>query len=114
MTIRSALGTELSPDRAAAAATGWGTDRLLVFQHGRNGSRWGWVLVTRWDTPAETDDLAAALDTFATARAADSSYSFRTTSLDDRTVALVFGDPAYVERASVTATGGAVSVTVGE
>lgn len=114
MAIRSALGTELPRDRAAAAAAGWGTDRLLVFQHARNESRWGWVLVARWDTPAETDELAAALDTYAAARDAASPYSFRTTTVDDRTVALVFGDPAHVERASVTDSDAGVSVRVAD
>jgi hypothetical protein len=112
MAIRSALGTELPRDRAAAAATGWGTDRLLVSQHATNESRWGWVLVARWDTPAETDDLLAALDAYATARDADSPSAFRTRTLDEKTVALVFGDPAYVDRTSVTDHDGGVSVNV--
>lgn len=113
MTTRTALGTELDDDRSAAAATGWGTDHLAVLQHATNDSRFGWAWVMRWDTAAGAGDLDAALDDYATARDRASPADFRVVSLDDRTVALVFGDPAFVTNATVRADGN-VTVAVGE
>ncbi|WP_246987059.1 hypothetical protein [Halorientalis marina] len=113
MTTRTALGTELTPERAAVAATGWGTDHLAVFQHSTNDSRFGWAWVLRWDTAAEAGELETALDDYATARDRASPADFRVVSLDDRTVALVFGDPAFVTNATVRANGN-VTVAVGE
>lgn len=112
MALQRALDTELPRERAAAAATGWGTDRLLVYQHASNTSRFGWTWIMRWDTPREANELAAELDEYAVARDDDSPYRFRTTTVDSRTVALVFGDAAFVERATVTATDGGVSARV--
>ena len=114
MTTRTALGTELDYDRAAAAATGWGTDHLAVFQHAENDSRFGWAWVMRWDTAAEAAELETALDDYASARDRASAADFRVVSLDDRTVALVFGDSDFVTDATVVETDGNVTVAVGE
>ncbi len=114
MTARTALGTELDDDRATAAATGWGADHLAVLQHATNDSRFGWAWVMRWDTATEAAELEAALDDYATARDRASPADFRVASVDDRTVALVFGDPRFVERASIAEADGNVTVAVGE
>ncbi|MDS0281033.1 hypothetical protein [Haloarcula onubensis] len=110
MTTRAALDTELGRERAAAAAAGWGTDRLAVYRHAANDSRYGWAWVMRWDNASETDDLEAALSTFADAREGASSAAFRVATVDDETVALVFGDPAFVEEVEVAGRDGNVSV----
>lgn len=113
LTTRTALDTELGRERAAAAAAGWGDDRLIIYRHATDKRRYGWAWVMRWDNASEADELEAALSVYADARHADSRRSFRVEAVDDRTVALVFGDPAFVERTAVRGTGGPVRVSVG-
>jgi len=113
MTTRAALDTELDRERAAAAAAGWGTDRLARYDHATNDSRHGWAWVLRWDNASEADELQSALSTYASARDGSSSAAFRVESLDDETVALVFGDRGFVEGAEVAGTDGNVTVGVG-
>ena len=49
------------PSAAAAAATaGWGGDRVALV---RNGDRIGTVIDTRWDSPKDADEFAAAAQT---------------------------------------------------
>jgi hypothetical protein len=45
---------------ATAAAAGWGGDRVALV---RNGDRLGAVLDTRWDSPADAAEFAAAAQT---------------------------------------------------
>jgi hypothetical protein len=66
----------------------------------------------RWDNESETDELNGALSAYADARDDDSSSAFRLVTVDDETVALVFGDPAFVEGAEVTGADGNVTVSV--
>ncbi|WP_324663242.1 hypothetical protein [Haloarcula sediminis] len=113
MTTRSALDTELDRDRAASAAAGWGNDRLTIYRHATDEERDGWAWVLRWDSASEAAELDAALSTYADARDSDSPRTFRVEPIDEETVALVFGDPAFVERATVSGTDGNVRVGVG-
>ena len=48
---------------AAGAAAGWGGDRVVVVT-GPSGA-WGVALVSKWDTPADADEFAAAAGTTA-------------------------------------------------
>jgi hypothetical protein len=112
MTTRAALDTELDRERAAAAAAGWGTDRLGVYQHATNESRYGWAWVMRWDNASETDELQSALSTYTSAREGNSETAFRVETVDDETVAVVFGDSRFVEGAEVAGTDGNVTVSV--
>jgi hypothetical protein len=111
MTTRHSLGTELSPDRAAAAATGWGSDTLTVFQ--RSDETGGWVWVHRWDNSSEADEAFAALDDYQVARQADGDRDFRTVRISDETTALVIGPESFVDAASVEGTTANVTVQVG-
>lgn len=113
MTIRHSLGTELSSDRAAAAATGWGTDHLTVFRSSGAESRNGWVWTHRWDSNSEADEAITALEEYEVARRADSDRDFRTVRISDETTALVFGDESFVDAASVDGTTANVTVRVG-
>ena len=45
---------------ASAAAAGWGGDRVALVG---NGDRSGVVIDTRWDSPAEASEFAAAAQT---------------------------------------------------
>lgn len=113
MTVRHSLGTELSPDRAATAAAGWGTDHLTVFQSSGAESRNGWVWLHRWDNASEADDAFAALEEYEVARQADGDRDFRTVRISDETTALVFGTEAFVDATSVDGTTANVTVQVG-
>lgn len=111
MTTRGSLGTELNRSRAAAAAAGWGTDELTIFQTAMT-EQFGWVWVHRWDSSAEADEAATALDTYATRRGEASERAFRTVRVDEKTTALVFGPAGFVADTTVSASAGSVSVAV--
>jgi hypothetical protein len=111
--LRTALRTELDRSRAVEAAAGWGTDELTVGQHVRNDSRFGWVWVHRWDTPADASEATDALSAYASARAADSPLSYRVRRVNATTTAFVFGDGAFVPNATVSDEDDDVTVTVG-
>ncbi|MFB6164162.1 MAG: hypothetical protein ABEJ31_03290 [Haloarculaceae archaeon] len=114
LTLLSTLDVALNRSRSAAAAAGWGTDELLVYARDPGSGPYGWTWVLRDDDPAEAAELESALREFADARANASTQAFRVTSVDDRTVALTFGDPAFVANATATATDdGGVRVAVG-
>ncbi|MBX0302289.1 hypothetical protein [Haloarcula salinisoli] len=112
MSTRATLDTELDRERAAAAAAGWGNDRLLAFQHATNDSRYGWVWVMRWDNETETDELEDALLDYTYTRRQNSDAAFNYRALDDTTVAVVFGDAEFANAADLRATDGTVSVIV--
>jgi hypothetical protein len=48
---------KLPVGQAEAAAAGWGGDRLALVQ---NGSTFGIAMITKWDTPADATEFAAA------------------------------------------------------
>ncbi|WP_276251570.1 hypothetical protein [Haloarcula rara] len=112
MTTRATLDTELDRERAAAAAAGWGNDRLLAFQHATNDSRRGWVWVMRWDNETETDELEDALIEYTDTRGQNSDAAFNYQALDDTTVAVVFGDAEFANAADLRTADGTVSVIV--
>jgi hypothetical protein len=109
--LRVALRAELSRERAAEAAAGWGTDQWLVFED--DGSdRWGLAWVTRWDSPAEAEEFASALSDYVDRRRAATDGSFDVVELGEDTVVLLAGDDAFVDAAEVSGDDGDVSVTV--
>ncbi|WP_336000044.1 hypothetical protein [Halorientalis halophila] len=113
LTVRHSLGTELSRDRATAAATGWGSDELHVFQNTSAVDRYGWAWIFQWDNSNEADEAAAALEEYESIRETDQGVDFETRRIGDETTALVFGDPQFVEAASVDGTTANVTVAVG-
>ncbi|MBX0286222.1 hypothetical protein EGH22_07775 [Halomicroarcula sp. F28] len=112
MTTRAALDTELDRERAAAAAAGWGNDRLVVYEHATNESRYGWVWVMRWDNASETDELRDALLDYTFERKENTDRPFNFQALDDRTLAVVFGDPEFSSRVDLGVTDDDVSVRI--
>lgn len=117
LAVRSVLWTELPPDRARAAAAGWGNDRLLRFS---NGTADGVVWVLRWDDTANATAFTDALGTYFDRRAAPTEtgwadgttrFALNRTSAD--TVVVVAGDGAFVRDVTVTESEEAVTVTTG-
>lgn len=104
LVAREFLGLELGSEAAAAAATGWGADRLRVFE--REGERsFVWVVRFRSDGAADAFDGAATrwLDSRAE-RQAGAWVGDRTYGLarpDGRTVALLAGGPSFARNTRV-------------
>jgi hypothetical protein len=123
---RIALGTELNESRAAEAAAGWGSDELAVVELGRRSVNRSFVWATRWDSPAEADEFAAALAAYLDSRARqptagasgaesaiwrDDSLSFRTERVGDETVVLLVGEEPFVRSATVSGANASVSIS---
>lgn len=112
--VRVVLEDELSSDRAADAAAGWGADTLVVFDDGvYTGHAWA----LRWDSPAEAEEFAAALTAYLDRRGErrdgawhDDGDAFDLRRVGDDTVVVVLGDPGFVEDATVEGTDGDVTV----
>lgn len=100
---RIALSTELDWERAAAAAEGWGADRLLTFL---DGDREGYAWTLRWDDASEADEFRDAFADYDDRN----GEQFRLEAVSDETVVVFAGADAFVENA--TATGNSSSVTV--
>ena len=83
----------LDPDTAAAAAAGWGGDRVVLVSH---GDSFAIAILTAWDTPADAVAFATAADT-TRARLAG-----RTALIDpgttDRVTVFVASDEAAISR----------------
>ncbi|UPV99830.1 hypothetical protein M0R88_15085 [Halorussus gelatinilyticus] len=124
---RIAVGTELNRTRAADAAAGWGTDRLVRVTD-EDGTR-SYVWATRWDSPSEADEFEMALTTYLDARANESAnrsaadspttwrdgeLTFRTVRTSEESVVLLAGTESFVRSASVSGTNESVSVAAGE
>lgn len=81
---------------AREAAAGWGTDRVLAFDT-PNGSSVAWV--TRWDTPEDADEFAAAARSLGD-RQTDNEY--RTERVSEDTVVVFAGSEAFVASAEAS------------
>jgi len=111
LVTRIALRTELAESRAASAAEGWGNDDLVALE--RDGGE-GYVWVHRWDDSAAAEEFLDAAAAYAEARR-DAGVAMRVVRVGPETTALVFGDEALVDAASVETSGdGAVTVTVSD
>lgn len=104
---RVALAQDLSQSRAVTAAAGWGNDTLLrVGDAGVRGFAW----VTRWDTPEDATEFAAAMETLAADRTAP---SFRVHTPSSDVVVVGIGPDGLLQHLSAEADGAAVSVALG-
>ena len=89
------------PTAAAATATaGWGGDRVALV---RNGERIGTVIDTRWDSPKDAEEFAAAAKT--TLARLGGSNAMIAVPGTDRVTLFVATDPA-----TITALGGALGM----
>jgi hypothetical protein len=112
------LEGRLEGDRAAAAAAGWGADRLIQFDHRDHDTAYAWVL--RWDDPDEADEFAAAMTDYLDARGdrtaghwTDGDATFALHRVDDETVVVLAGPEPFVDNATATGSNADVTVTVG-
>ena len=107
---RVVLQSELDAETARSAAAGWGNDALYGFESGDADPAFAWTL--RMDSPREADEFESAATTFADRREADGEAAFRVERVGDETVTLLFGNPAFVENATVSGSSGNVTVEV--
>jgi hypothetical protein len=112
--LRVALTEHLTESRAAEAAAGWGNDTLL-----RRSDDYVWVV--RMDDAANASELQAALDShvdglMATTDPIDrpTDIAYRVVRVDEKTLALAAGDPAFVETVRMSASDGSVNVSAEE
>ena len=105
LVTREFLRLELGNEAAAAAAAGWGADRLRVFE--RDGQR-SFVWVVRFHSEGEAEEFAGATTRWLDARAerqggawvGDRTYQLRRP--DGRTVALLAGGPSFARNTRVS------------
>jgi hypothetical protein len=114
LSTRIAIRTGTNDTVAAAAADGWGNDRLIEF---RNGERTGYAWVLRWDDGKNATEFADHFGSYLDSRAnlddglwrTGGGTAFRFVRNSERTTTVVFGAPAFVRGAS---TSGGANVTV--
>ena len=104
--VRIALGTELSTERAARAANGWGTDRLLVSEQ-NNETSYAWAL--RWDNTTEAGEFRRAMAAYLDARGnrTDGTWrvgnsTFRLANASNETIVMLAGQPGFVSNAFIS------------
>ena len=107
---RVVLQTELDADPARSAATGWGNDVLYGFTTGGEAPGFAWTV--RMDSASEADEFASAAEEFADRRGERSDGEFRVVRAGDETAVLLFGNPAFVESASLSGSNANVTVSV--
>jgi len=112
--VRVALDTELSANRSATAAAGWGTDERVQVT---NGSASAYVWALRWDDPANATEFDSALRAYLNDRATkrgrvwmDNGTAFRPVRVGNETVVLLAGDGSFVRKTTVSGTDGRVAV----
>lgn len=107
--VRVALSRNVDRDAAAAAADGWGYDRLVEFE--RNDTA-GFAWVTRWDDPANASEFEAVFETYTERRETPSNLTLRVERFAPEYVVVYSGPPAFVERAETSRTDDGVRVGV--
>jgi len=110
LVTRIVLRDELSQDRAAEAAAGWGNDRVHVYEHERRDRR-GIAWAIRMDDAAEATEAVEAFEAYA---ARQSAADYRVERTTERTLVVFAGDVAFVENAHAAGADGEISVAVGE
>ncbi|WP_242401907.1 hypothetical protein [Halorhabdus tiamatea] len=107
--VRYALENGVSPERAAEAAAGWGSDRLYYLRPTAGGnSSYAWTF--RWDDAANASEFERTLRDYLDERGerGDDSWSLGDVtavlhSPTDRTTVLVVGNESVVDGTVVTA-----------
>lgn len=111
LATREILRSAIEPERAAAAAAGWGTDELLTF-HDPGRDQRGYVWVHRWDDAAKAEEFERAAGELVEQRRAESDdYEFDRRRLAPETTAVVAGTGGFLDDVSTEAAGNE-SVTV--
>jgi hypothetical protein len=110
--VRVALRSELDAGTARSAATGWDNDALYGFTTGGEDPGFAWTL--RFDSAADADEFASAASDFADRRSGASDAAYRVERVDDETAVLLFGNPRFVENATVSGSNANVTVSAGD
>jgi len=106
--VRYALENGVTPERAAEAAAGWGTDRLYYLRPTTGGeSSYAWTF--RWDDAANATEFERALRNFLDERGdrLEKGWSLGNAtatlhSPTDRTTVLLLGNESLVDNTAVT------------
>ncbi|WP_435359334.1 hypothetical protein [Haloarchaeobius sp. DFWS5] len=118
--LRSSLTAELDGDTAAAAAEGWGADKVMVFQNTSYAQSYkkgfGWTL--RFDDASEKDEFQSAYQSWMESRGEDmggyyqmdEDHTYRMVEISDETVVVLAGHEQFVTQA--TASGSTADVTI--
>ena len=101
LVVQTALSANLSLDRAADAAAGWGNDSMVTFQRGADR---GFVWVTRWDDAANATEFETAFEDYLADRGnlvdgmwetADGTH-WRLVRTTEETISIVVGPEPFV------------------
>lgn len=107
LALRAMLANELSEERAARAAAGWGADSAIELSTGDDLVRAA-VWVVRFDTPADADEFRAAITDYQTA--VEGRATVRSTLATPETVVLFAGPDSLVANATANGTPGNITV----
>jgi hypothetical protein len=116
--IRHVMETELPRKSARRAASGWGNDRLFTYYRGAKASH---VWILRWDDIENASEFEAGFEKYLERRGErtgrfwrDEGTAFGISKPSPETVAVVAGEPEFLNNVTVTATepGDEISVTV--
>jgi len=108
LVTRIVLRGELSKDSAAAAAAGWGNDRVAVYERASGGAT-GIAWALRMDDRGEATEAVDAFEAYADRQ---TESSFRVERVTARTFVVLAGDGAFVDNARVSAEGARVTVGI--
>ncbi|WP_121822284.1 hypothetical protein [Halostella salina] len=108
LVTRIVLRGELTKERAAAAAAGWGNDRAAVYEQA-SGDAAGVAWALRMDDRGEATEAVDAFEAFADRQ---TESSFRVERVTARTLVVIGGDGAFVDNARVSAQGARVTVGI--
>ncbi|WP_135533453.1 hypothetical protein [Halostella pelagica] len=111
LVTRIVLRSQLSRARAAAAASGWGNDRLYVYEHS-SGRTTGLAWALRWDDADEADEAQAAFRSYAAKHGDDSEASVQVERVTRETLVVFAGDDEFVDNAYAAGSDDEVEVAI--
>lgn len=106
--VRFVLETQLSQERAADAAAGWGNDRLMTF-YSDNRTGYAWVL--RFDDSENLTEFESAVRDFIDREDVPASFSY--VRAGNETGVLFVGDSCFTQNATANGTNDDVTVHPG-
>jgi len=113
LVTRIVLRSQLSRAQAAAAASGWGNDRLYVYEHSSGGTE-GIAWALRWDDESEADEAQAAFEAYAERHGGSSATSVQVERVSSETLVVFAGNEEFVDNAFATGTDDEVALSIGE
>ena len=118
--LRSSLRAGVSGPDAAAAAEGWGADRVMVFKNQSYGDayKYGYAWTLRFDNTSEQDEFRSTFQGWLESRGPlnngvyqmDEDHTYRMVEISDETVVVLAGHERFTTQ--TVATGNSTDVTV--